>query len=70
MVSRTFWSGLQAFRNHYLSGPNWVVCRDATRASVHSLPRLKVEFISLKEMIEKISASPHQEEWTPQMALD
>jgi len=62
--------GLQAFRNHYPSGPNWVVCRDATRASVHSLPRLKVEFISLKEMIEKISASPHQEEWTPQMALD
>ena len=62
--------GLQAFRNHYPSGPNWVVCRDATRASVHSLPRLKVEFMSLKQMIEKISARPHPEEWTPQMALD
>ena len=62
--------GLQAFRYHYPSGPNWVVCGDATGASVHSLPRLKVEFMSLKEMIGKISAKPHPEEWTPQMALD
>jgi len=62
--------GLQAFRYHYPSGPNWVVCGDATRASVHALPKLKVEFMSLKEMIERISARPHQEQWTPQMALD
>ena len=61
--------GLQAFRYHYPSGPNWVVCGTA-QASVHSLPRLKVEFMSLKEMIEKISARPHHEQRTPQMALD
>ncbi len=61
---------LQAFRYHYPSGPNWVVCGDTSQASVLSLPRLKVEFMSLKEMIEKISARPHQEQWTPQMALD
>jgi predicted AAA+ superfamily ATPase len=62
--------GLQAFRYHYPSGPNWVVCGDAPRASVHSLPRLKVEFMSLKEMIQKVSARPHLEQWTPQMVLD
>ena len=39
------------------------------RGEIQALPFRK-KCYSLKEMIEKISARPHHEEWTPQMALD
>jgi len=39
------------------------------RREIQALPFRK-KCYRLKEMIEKISARPHHEEWTPQMALD
>ena len=47
---------LRAFRYHYPGGPNWIVCHDVTRGYSRSFDKLKVEFLSLKEMIKRLLA--------------
>lgn len=41
---------LRAFRNLYPEGPNWIVCQDVRRGYTRTCDRLKVEFVSLKEL--------------------
>jgi hypothetical protein len=55
--ARDFESGnLQAFRHHYPEGPTWVVCGDVVRGYMHNFGSLKAEFLSLEEMITRLSA--------------
>lgn len=42
---------LQAFRKHYPEGPNWVVCQDVSQGYTRVYGNIKVEFISLYELI-------------------
>ena len=41
---------LRAFRNFYPEGPNWIVCQDVSRGYARTYDKLKVEFVSLKEL--------------------
>ena len=45
---------LKAFRNQYPEGPNWTVGQDVTQGYTRSYGNLKVEFISLSELVERL----------------
>jgi len=45
---------LKAFRNQYPEGPNWIVCQDVTQGYTRSYGNLKVDFISLSELVERL----------------
>lgn len=42
---------LKAFRNHYPEGPNWIVCQDVSRGYTRTYGRIKVEFMSLEDLV-------------------
>jgi hypothetical protein len=46
--------GITAFRYHYPIGPNWVVCHDVARAYSREFNALKLDFISLEEMGQRL----------------
>ena len=42
---------LKAFRNHYPEGANWIVCQDVSRGYTRTYANMKVEFMSLEDLV-------------------
>ncbi len=47
--------GLRAFRYHYPAGPNWVVCHDVAQGYAREFDNVKLEFLSLEDMGQRLS---------------